>query len=311
MESNGDPSQAVIAENGVTTPTTTTQADQDGEVSAVAKLRNECRMYEAEYPSVDELVMVLVVSLDKQVGATVVLLEYGNKEGIILLKELSARRIRSIKNHIRVGKQEVMQVLTVDKDKGYIDLTKKNLLENEVEEAVRRFNKSKTVHSIMAQLAETHHKDLLELNKCIAWPLYRLHEHAFDAFKKSLTDPTVFDELNLEEELKQSLLKTIEHRMGSQPVKIQAEVSVTCYGYAGIDAIIPALKSGQQCGTEASPIKVHLVCSPDYSLVTADTDHERGIGTLNKAIEAIQAEIRKHGGDCVVKKEARVVDLVK
>ena len=40
-------------------------------------------------------------------GAYVSLLEYDNIEGMILLSELSRRRIRSINKLIRVGKQEV------------------------------------------------------------------------------------------------------------------------------------------------------------------------------------------------------------
>lgn len=43
-------------------------------------------------------------------GAYVALLEYNNIEGMILLSELSRRRIRSINKLIRVGKQEVSQL---------------------------------------------------------------------------------------------------------------------------------------------------------------------------------------------------------
>jgi len=45
--------------------------------------------------------------------------------GMILLSELSRRRIRSINKLIRVGKQEVCMVLRVDREKGYIDLSKR------------------------------------------------------------------------------------------------------------------------------------------------------------------------------------------
>jgi translation initiation factor 2 subunit 1 len=51
-------------------------------------------------------------------GAYVKLLEYDNIDGMILLSELSRRRIRSIQKLIRVGRDEVVVVLRVDKDKG-------------------------------------------------------------------------------------------------------------------------------------------------------------------------------------------------
>lgn len=51
-------------------------------------------------------------------GAYVNLLEYNNIEGMILLSELSRRRIRSINKLIRVGRNECVVVIRVDKDKG-------------------------------------------------------------------------------------------------------------------------------------------------------------------------------------------------
>jgi translation initiation factor 2 subunit 1 len=47
-------------------------------------------------------------------------LEYDNIEGMILLSELSRRRIRSIQKLIRVGRNEVVVVLRVDKEKGLL-----------------------------------------------------------------------------------------------------------------------------------------------------------------------------------------------
>lgn len=51
-------------------------------------------------------------------GAYVKLLEYDDIDGMILLSELSRRRIRSIQKLIRVGRNEVVVVLRVDKEKG-------------------------------------------------------------------------------------------------------------------------------------------------------------------------------------------------
>lgn len=76
-----------------------------------------CRMYQQKYPEVDELVMVTVRQI-AEVGAYVNLLEYNGVEGMILLSELSRRRIRSIQKLVRVGRSEVVVVLRVDKEKG-------------------------------------------------------------------------------------------------------------------------------------------------------------------------------------------------
>lgn len=76
-----------------------------------------CRFYAERYPEIDDVVMVNVRSIE-EMGAYVHLLEYNNIEGMILLSELSRRRIRSINKLIRIGKTEPVVVIRVDKEKG-------------------------------------------------------------------------------------------------------------------------------------------------------------------------------------------------
>ncbi|XP_020630627.1 eukaryotic translation initiation factor 2 subunit 1-like [Orbicella faveolata] len=81
-----------------------------------------CRFYKHKYPEIDDVVMVNVRSI-AEMGAYVNLLEYNNIEGMILLSELSRRRIRSINKLIRVGRNECVVVIRVDKDKDGQGLT--------------------------------------------------------------------------------------------------------------------------------------------------------------------------------------------
>jgi translation initiation factor 2 subunit 1 len=139
----------------------------------------DCRMYEAPFPEVDDVVMVSVKNI-AEMGAYVHLLEYNNIEGMILLSELSRRRIRSISSLIKVGRQEPVMVLRVDKEKGYIDLSKRRVSEEDIAVCEERYNKSKLVHSIMRHVAETMEADLEDLYAHVGWPLYKKYGHAFE-----------------------------------------------------------------------------------------------------------------------------------
>jgi len=110
------------------------------------------RFYKKELPDVDEVVMCQVQQI-AEMGAYVKLLEYDGAEGMILLSELSRRRIRSIQKLIRVGRNEVVVVLRVDKEKGYIDLSKRRVSPEDVIKCEEQFTKSKAVHSIIAHVA--------------------------------------------------------------------------------------------------------------------------------------------------------------
>mmetsp|Transcript_8533 Transcript_8533/g.22046 ORF Transcript_8533/g.22046 Transcript_8533/m.22046 type:complete len:318 (-) Transcript_8533:187-1140(-) len=270
----------------------------------------ECRMYQNKFPEVDECVMVQVRSI-AEMGAYVALLEYENIEGMILLSELSRRRIRSINKLIRVGKQEVCMVLRVDKEKGYIDLSKRRVSAEDITQCDERYNKSKAVHSIMRHLAEQTSTPMEELYDKIAWPLYRKFGHAFDAFKLAIAEPAeVWEktpELAMEEYTRQLLTENIAKRLTPQAVKCRADIEVTCFGYEGIEAVRKALEAGVACGTEEVPVKVRLVAPPLYVALTQSMEKERGIEVLESAIEAITAAIRTSKGDIVVKVRPRAI----
>ena len=53
-----------------------------------------------------------------EMGAYVSLLEYDDTEGMIMLSELSRRRIRSINKLVRIGRNECVVVIRVDEEKG-------------------------------------------------------------------------------------------------------------------------------------------------------------------------------------------------
>jgi len=112
-----------------------------------------CRFYKPKYPEIDDIVMVNVRSI-AEMGAYVHLLEYKNIEGMILLSELSRRRIRSINKLIRVGRNECVVVIRVDKDKGYIDLSKRRVSAEEVKKCEEKFTRGKTVASILRHVGE-------------------------------------------------------------------------------------------------------------------------------------------------------------
>ena len=76
-----------------------------------------CRFYKHKYPKLEDVVMVNVRSI-AEMGAYVSLLEYNETEGMIMLSELSRRRIRSINKLVRIGRNECVVVIRVDEDKG-------------------------------------------------------------------------------------------------------------------------------------------------------------------------------------------------
>lgn len=286
----------------------------------------ECRMYEAKYPEVDMAVMIQVKNI-ADMGAYVSLLEYNNIEGMILFSELSRRRIRSVSSLIKVGRIEPVMVLRVDKEKGYIDLSKRRVSEEDIQTCEERYNKSKLVHSIMRHVAETLDLDLEDLYVHIGWPLYRKYGHAFEAFKIVVADPdkvlsTLTREIKevgpdgqevtkvvpaVSEELKDALVNNIRRRMTPQPMKIRADIEMKCFQFDGVIHIKEAMRKAEAAGNDDCPVKIKLVAPPLYVLTTQTLDKEQGILVLENAIASCTESIEKHKGKLSVKEKVRVV----
>lgn len=280
--------------------------------NAGAEYLMRCRFYENQYPEPEEVVMVNVTQIG-EMGAYVTLTEYDNIQGLILLSELSRRRIRSINKLVRVNRPEIVMVMRVDKEKGYIDLSKRRVDPEDVVKCEERFSKAKQVHNILCNVAKTKNVPLETLYQTVAWPLYRKYGHAHDAFKLALSnvaDETadIFAGMDVDPEIKESIYTFIRRKLTPQPVKIRADVEVTCFNYDGIEAIKAALTAAEQMSVPEVPIKVSLIASPLFVLVTNTTEKELGLTTMNSALGRIEEVIRSKGGSMTVKMEPKVVD---
>lgn len=265
-------------------------------------------------------------------GAYVKLLEYDDIDGMILLSELSRRRIRSIQKLIRVGRNEVVVVLRVDKDKGYIDLSKRRVSPEDILKCEERYNKSKLVHSILRHVSEKTTVPIHDLYSAVGWPLNKRYGHAVDAFKLSITNPEVWSDIVFPNDASRDELKSyIGRRLTPQPTKVRADVEVTCFGYDGIDAVKDALRAAERAANSGitngapkangdkddthllpaalveAPVKVKLVSPPLYVLTAQCLDKNVGLAALHTAIAEIERNIKAAAGNCVVRMAPKAV----
>lgn len=161
------------------------------------------------------MVMVKVTKVEEN-ATYVSLLEYNNIEGMITPNELTKIMKQNVQKALRVGKLEVVRVLRVDTQKGFIDLSKKKVNDNEISIIRDRYANSKTINSILWAIKEKCNVPVEKLYETIVWPISKQkkltkelkesnepkYNHPIEAFTLALNDPTIFDHLNLDPELK-------------------------------------------------------------------------------------------------------------
>ncbi|EUD65342.1 translation initiation factor 2 subunit 1 [Plasmodium inui San Antonio 1] len=258
----------------------------------------DCRFYEKKFPEVDDLIMVKVNRIE-DMGAYVSILEYNDMEGMILMSELSKRRFRSVNKLIRVGRHEVVLVLRVDSQKGYIDLSKRRVSPKDILKCEEHFSKSKKVHQTVRHVAQKHNMTVEELNRIAIWPLYKKYGHALDALKEATVNPeAVFKGIELKEDVKNSLLADIQLRLAAQALKLRGRIDVWCFSYEGIDAVKEALKKGKEVSNDEVSINIKLIAPPQYVIVTSCQDKDLGMSKIQEAMKLISDKIKEYkGGD--------------
>ncbi|CAA9986392.1 eukaryotic translation initiation factor 2 alpha subunit, putative [Plasmodium knowlesi strain H] len=258
----------------------------------------DCRFYEKKFPEVDDLIMVKVNRIE-DMGAYVSILEYNDMEGMILMSELSKRRFRSVNKLIRVGRHEVVLVLRVDSQKGYIDLSKRRVSPKDILKCEEHFSKSKKVHQTVRHVAQKHNMTVEELNRIAIWPLYKKYGHALDALKEATVNPeAVFKGIELNEDVKNSLMADIQLRLAAQALKLRGRIDVWCFSYEGIDAVKEALKKGKEVSNDEVSINIKLIAPPQYVIVTSCQDKDLGMAKIQEAMKVISDKIKEYkGGD--------------
>jgi translation initiation factor 2 alpha subunit (eIF-2alpha) len=162
-------------------------------------------------PNKDDLVWVKVLQVS-DTSATVVLLEYANIEGMIPYTEFTRLRIRALGKVIKAGRCEAACVLRMDAEKGYIDLSKKQVTRVEAVKCEEGYHKAKDVHSIVCHAADACEVSQASAMEAVAWRLCDKSNtrHAYDWLKDSVTNPAVLDVLNPEFQLAEAARKDAE-----------------------------------------------------------------------------------------------------
>lgn len=274
------------------------------------------RFYPSLFPEVDEIVMIKVKNIT-DIGVYVYLLEYNNLMGLILFSDLSRRRVRHINNVVREGTNEVAMVIRVDVEKGYIDLSKKNVTSEEVQECEERFAKSKLVHSIVCDLcfAEKKYTEqyMQSLYETIIWPLFSFYGHADKAFSLYIKNNVdIFEKIPLSTEKKEALLKCINKRYQIKPFVIRSHIQLNCYTYEGINAIKKALFCGLEYGNrmidESNQLQIKLLVSPFYSITLYTYDKTKGAEIIKNIMNEIKKCIDENKGSFLIEKDVYLVD---
>lgn len=250
-----------------------------------------------DYPEVGDLVISTVTRV-VDYGAYVKLDEYGGKEGLIHISEISSTWVKNIRDRVREGQKLVLKVLRINPQRVQVDLSLRRVTGRERSNKLLEWKKAKKVESIIKSAAERLKVDE-ELQGKIRKILIESSEVPLDVFEEALEDgDEIFLKLGIPQEWASALIETAKSKIRVEKAKVKATVELSCNRGDGIEMIKSALKNAKKTKKgRGSSVKIYALGSPKYAIeVTAGTypDAER---LLNQAVEEALSSIKELGGE--------------
>jgi translation initiation factor 2 alpha subunit (eIF-2alpha) len=235
------------------------------------------RLYLPLFPGLNDIVMVQIIDIDDD-GAKCKLLEYGEIEGFVPKNEFTKKgRMKSTKEIFQKGLNYPLQVIRVEENKGYVDLSKKHVTANEVKECMKRYKEAKAADSILQRAATLCQIPKIEIyEKCI-WPLCtfsithdisgeritlpvstelnisegneegdyeRQNRSALEVLEFLIKTPSIIDPFQIDQTLKNMLIQLSTKKLQQKTRRISATIQLTCFGNGGIISIRKILSKG-------------------------------------------------------------------
>jgi translation initiation factor 2 alpha subunit (eIF-2alpha) len=144
--------------------------------------------YEEAMPAEGEIVAIRVDEL-QEYGVAVTLLEYDAK-GVVFANELSKKRIRSMKEVVRVGQETAATITRVDPVNKSVDLSIRVCSPEEIVKVLDDYGRHKAVFNLVKRVASLTGAEIRTLFEQVVWPLTREKRDVYEAFV-TVNDPTV------------------------------------------------------------------------------------------------------------------------
>ncbi len=254
----------------------------------------------AEFPEIGDLVVCTVQNV-KNFGAFVSLDEYGGKEGFIHVRDVATGWVKYIRDHVREGQKIVCKVLSVDKDKGHIDVSLKQVNDHQRREKIQEWKNEKKAEKLLEIVGTKMGKSLEEAFDAVGETLMEEFGTLYSAFEQAAINPDGIKEAGVDKNWVPSISEVAKENIQLPSVMIDGTLEVSCPLPDGVDHVKAALAKGLDSGE--GEVDIHYVGAPRYKLLVTAEDYKVAEEELKAAVGRITAAVEKSGGSASFKRK--------
>ncbi|NYT05189.1 MAG: translation initiation factor IF-2 subunit alpha [Methanomicrobiales archaeon] len=248
-------------------------------------------MHERDWPETGELVVCTVTNV-KDFVAFVTLDEYSGREGLIPIAEIARGWIKYIRDYVREGQKVVCKVLHVDKNRGHIDLSLKDVNEHQHREKIHEWKNEQKAHKWIGFVAEASGADA----KAIEDIFYREYGMLYPVFEDVLLDEKgTLKKLGLDAKVAGALITVAGENVKISKVTISGHLVLTSNKPDGVNVIRRALRSAQP-KIDGVEIDINYIGAPKYAIKVTAPDYKQAEKAIEKAASAAIGVVERAEG---------------
>jgi len=250
-------------------------------------------MEQQELPAIGETVICSVRQV-LNYGAFAELPEYNNIRGFIHISNVASGWIKNIRNFVREGQVRAAKVVSINREKGQIDLSLTKLSRQDERARIEEWKQLKRGKKFIEMLAKENKRDFESVWMEIAEPLTAEFGSLQDAFQEIA--------LKKEAALKQlpknwhaPLLKFVEKNVVVKEKEISGFLSLSSLAPNGVELIKQAFEKVKS-PKETVRVRVSYAGSGKYLLKVSSHNIKDAEKVLNSISEQVVQEIEKRKG---------------
>ncbi|MDD1706664.1 MAG: translation initiation factor IF-2 subunit alpha [Methanoregulaceae archaeon] len=249
-------------------------------------------MNERSWPTTGELVVCTVRNI-KDFAAFVSLDEYENIEGLIPISEIATGWIKYIRDHIREGQKVVCKVIHVDKNRGHIDLSLKDVNDHQRREKIREWKNESKARKWIGFAAEASG----EKPEVIVAALYKRYGDLYSVFEEIVSSgEDSLRKIGLPAKTIEALISVARENVKVPRVTVSGNLILTSTKPDGINIIRRALRSAEPKIPDAE-IELSYIGAPTYRIKVTAPDYKKAEKAIEKAASAAIGVLERSGGE--------------
>ncbi len=242
------------------------------------------------FPENDELVFCTVTSVQSH-SVFVKLEEYGHA-GMIHISEVAPGRIRNIRDFVVENKPVVCKVISVNQERGHIDLSLRRVTESQRRAKVNEIKQEQKAEKIVELVAKQLSVPVPQLYAQISEKISEKFPSLFEAFMAASKGNAVISDFGLPKQVSEKLSEAVMQRIKPPVVEVKGKLALSSYDSDGVSIVKEALGAASRNGVEVS-----YLGAGTYLLKLTAENYKAAEQAIARASSAALELIESKGGE--------------